>query len=90
MQSAKPAAGTGPLRREPLRASAGACGAALVSLAIRGRLHAAGSDVVRIGIIGCGARGGGAAVQAMDVDPGVRLVAMCDLFAERVQGGEGS
>ena len=49
--------------------------------------HAAGSDVIRIGLIGCGGRGPGAAVNAMNADPGVRLVAMTDIFADRVQTG---
>jgi myo-inositol 2-dehydrogenase / D-chiro-inositol 1-dehydrogenase len=48
-------------------------------------VHAAGSDVIRIGVIGCGGRGPGAAVNAMTVDPGVRLVAMTDILADRVQ-----
>ena len=47
--------------------------------------HAAGSDVIRIGLIGCGGRGPGAAVNAMTVDPGVRLVAMTDIFPDRVR-----
>jgi myo-inositol 2-dehydrogenase / D-chiro-inositol 1-dehydrogenase len=52
--------------------------------------HAAGSDVIRIGIVGCGGRCPGAAVNAMSVDPGVRLVAMTDIFADRVQNARKS
>ena len=47
--------------------------------------HAAGSDVIRIGMIGCGSRCPGAAVNAMNADPGVRLVAMTDIFADRAK-----
>jgi predicted dehydrogenase len=47
--------------------------------------HAAGSDVIRVGVVGCGGRGAGAAMNAMDADPGVRLVAMADLFEDRVK-----
>ena len=47
--------------------------------------HAAGSDVIRIGMIGCGSRCSGAAVNAMNADPGVRLVAMTDIFADRAR-----
>ena len=36
-------------------------------------------------MVGCGGRCPGAAVNAMTVDPGVRLVAMTDIFADRVQ-----
>lgn len=58
--------------------------AALGQLSLARGAHAAGSDVIRIGLIGCGGRGSGAAVNAMNVDPGVRLVAMADVFAERI------
>jgi len=47
--------------------------------------HASGSDTIKIGLIGCGSRGPGAAVNAMNVDPGVRLVAMTDVFGGRVR-----
>jgi predicted dehydrogenase len=46
---------------------------------------AAGSDTLRVGMIGCGGRNAGAAVQALEADPGARLVAMCDIFMDRVQ-----
>ena len=73
-------------RREFLKTSAAAAsGAALATTALDSRLYAAGSDVIKIGMIGCGGRCTGAAVNAMNVDPGVRLVAMCDLFMDRVQ-----
>jgi predicted dehydrogenase len=35
-------------------------------------------------MIGCGGRNAGAAVQALTADPGTRLVAMCDIFLDRV------
>ncbi|MGC9036359.1 MAG: Gfo/Idh/MocA family protein, partial [Verrucomicrobiia bacterium] len=35
--------------------------------------------------IGCGGRNSGAAVQALKADPGARLVAMCDIFMDRVK-----
>ncbi|MDZ7618839.1 MAG: Gfo/Idh/MocA family oxidoreductase, partial [Patescibacteria group bacterium] len=47
-------------------------------------VHAAGSDVIRVGMIGCGGRGAGAALQALDADPGARLVAMGDVFGSRI------
>ena len=46
--------------------------------------HAAGSGVIRLGLIGCGGRGSGAAVQALKTGKDVRLVAMADLFDERM------
>ncbi len=47
--------------------------------------YAAGSDEIKIGLIGCGGRGSGAANDAMDADPGVILVAMTDIFPERLE-----
>ena len=48
-------------------------------------LHAAGSDLLRVGLVGCGDRGTGAATQALTADPHVRLVAMADAFEDRLQ-----
>jgi myo-inositol 2-dehydrogenase/D-chiro-inositol 1-dehydrogenase len=47
--------------------------------------YAAGTDVIRIGVIGCGGRGEAAAMNAMNADKGVRLAALGDLLADRVQ-----
>ena len=51
--------------------------------------HAAGSGVIKIGLIGCGGRGSGAAANAMNAGKDVRLVAMADVFADRLQGARG-
>ena len=48
-------------------------------------VHAAGSDVIKVGLIGCGGRGSGAAANAMNAGPDVRLVAMSDIFEDRVK-----
>ncbi|MCH6552179.1 MAG: SIS domain-containing protein [Planctomycetes bacterium] len=61
-------------RREFVKASAVAATAgALLGAPL---VHAAGSDTIRVGLIGCGGRGSGAASQALGADPGVVLVAM--------------
>jgi len=73
-------------RRQFLKRSAAVAAAAAPALAIARSAHAAGNDVIRIGMVGCGGRCSGAAANAMDADPGVQLVAMSDLFADRVQG----
>jgi predicted dehydrogenase len=71
-------------RRDFLSTSATlATGATLAALAPT--VHAAGSDVLRVGLIGCGGRGTGAAKQALHADPNVKLVALGDLFPDRVQ-----
>ena len=77
---------TSATRRSFLKQSAVTATAAAGSLSIARGAHAAGDDTIKVGVVGCGGRGGGAAVNAMDADPGVRLVAMGDLFADRVQG----
>ncbi len=49
------------------------------------RLYAAGSDILKVGLIGCGGRGTGAAAQALSADPQTMLVAMGDVFADHLQ-----
>lgn len=46
--------------------------------------HIAGSDAIRVGVIGCGGRGTGAARNALDAAPDVRIVAVADAFRDRV------
>jgi len=46
--------------------------------------HVQGSDVIKVGMIGCGGRGAQAAVEALTADRGARLVAMCDIFLDRI------
>ncbi len=51
------------------------------NLAVAQSAHAFGSDTIRIGLIGCGSRGTGAAIEALGTPGGeVRLVAMADVF----------
>ena len=62
--------------------------AASLATAIPGNLglHAGGTDVLRIGMIGCGGRATGAALNALEAAPGVEVVAMFDLFKDRLEG----
>jgi predicted dehydrogenase len=46
--------------------------------------HLAGSDVIRVGLVGCGGRGTGAARDCLRGSDGVELVALGDLFPEAV------
>ncbi|HEX5220903.1 MAG TPA: Gfo/Idh/MocA family oxidoreductase [Verrucomicrobiae bacterium] len=73
-------------RRDFLKISA-AAGAAIAAPAILpGRLFGAGnSDTLRVGLVGCGGRGSGAAAQALKADPNVVLTAIGDAFAEPIQ-----
>lgn len=73
-------------RRDFLKASAlAASGAALGGLDISRSAYAAGSDAIRVGVIGCGGRNTSAVGQALRADPGARLVAACDIFMDRVK-----
>jgi len=60
-------------------------GVAAGTLALARSVHAAGSDVIRLALIGCGGRGTGAALNALNTKANVRLVAMADAFADRIQ-----
>ncbi len=51
---------------------------------LTGGVFASGDERIRVGVIGCGGRGTGAALQAAAADPGVRIVAMGDLFADQI------
>jgi myo-inositol 2-dehydrogenase/D-chiro-inositol 1-dehydrogenase len=52
-------------------------------------VHAAGNDVIRVGLIGCGSprggRGRGAAENCVHAGPNVKLVAMGDLFRDHLE-----
>ncbi len=50
-------------------------------------VHAAGSDLIRVALVGCGGRGTGAAGQALSTTSGpIKLVAMADVFDARLAG----
>jgi len=60
-----------------------AAGAAL--LAGTGGVYAAGSDTIRVGLIGCGGRGTGAGIiDCAESSKGIELVAMGDLFEDHL------
>jgi len=74
-------------RRDFLKTSSLTAGAGLAAgLSIGRSAHAAGKGGFRIGLIGCGGRGSGAALNAMNAGPDIKLVAMADIFDDRLQG----
>jgi myo-inositol 2-dehydrogenase/D-chiro-inositol 1-dehydrogenase len=77
---------TGASRRDFLKTSGAAlAGAAFAAPLILGtRASAAPGDVIRVGLIGCGGRGGGAAKNALQADPNTQLVAIGDAFQDRL------
>lgn len=84
---------TAPTRREFLyRAGAVAAGgvggiglASAAGLPLAASAYAGGGETIRIGMIGCGGRCAGAAAQSLSAGPFVKLVAMYDVFADRLQ-----
>src|SRR5690606_39743158 len=42
------------------------------------------NEILKVGLIGCGGRGTGAAVQALNADPDVHLTAMGDIFPDKL------
>jgi myo-inositol 2-dehydrogenase / D-chiro-inositol 1-dehydrogenase len=68
-------------RRDFIKASA----VSVASLGLAGRAHAAGSDTVRVGLIGCGGQGTRDLISCVNSSAGVQLVAMGDLFEDRLQ-----
>ena len=50
-----------------------------------GVMHAAGADKIRVGMIGCGGRGTGAAINCVEASSDVVITAMGDLFEDRLE-----
>ena len=69
-------------RRTFLKTSAAS---AVLATGLSPAAYAAGDETLRVGLVGCGGRGSGAAKQALRADPKVKLVAMCDAFMDRLQ-----
>jgi len=69
-------------RRNFLKVSA-ALGVTTLGVSSIQNVHAAGSDIIKIGVIGCGGRGRGAVQDAFQAVPNVKLVAMADTFEDR-------
>lgn len=75
-----------PSRRTFLKSSTvTTCGALLGAMSFSHAVHASGDDTLRVGLIGCGGRGAGAASQALNADSRVKLTAMADAFEDRLQ-----
>src|ERR1043165_4010657 len=72
-------------RRSFLQTTSTVVGGALVgALSIERAAHAAGSDEIKIALIGCGGRGSGAANQALSTEGKIKLIAMADAFPDRL------
>lgn len=73
-----------PSRRDFLKTST----IAAIGVSALGKLpgaYAAGDETIKVGLVGCGGRGTGAASQALSTEGSVKLIAMGDLFPDRLQ-----
>jgi myo-inositol 2-dehydrogenase / D-chiro-inositol 1-dehydrogenase len=78
---------SGGTRRAFLKTSlSGAAAATLLAQTNLARtVHAAGSDTIKIALVGCGGRGSGAALNALSTAGPTKLWAMADAFADRLE-----
>lgn len=72
-------------RREFLGQSVALAGALAVPTILTPRAFAANGDTLKVGLVGCGGRGTGAASQALNADKNVVLTAVGDAFPEKWQ-----
>ena len=73
-------------RRDFMKKTSLAAGGGLLlsSLPVGSSAYAAANDTLNVAVVGCGGRGTGAANQALNADPGVKIVALADLFRDRL------
>lgn len=76
-------------RRDFVKTSAALGAASLVPSAFASKLDRKIDDTIRVGVIGCGGRGTGAAFNALAAHPKVNIVAMADLFEDRLNSSYG-
>lgn len=72
-------------RRDFVKKSSLIAGATALTASPVSNLFAAGSDAIKIALVGCGGRGTGAVVNAFASGQNVKLVAMCDAFRDNLE-----
>lgn len=73
-------------RRTFVKSSAAAVLAtSALNLDVARAAYAASTETLKVGLIGCGGRGTGAAAQALRADPNTELVAMADVFPDHME-----
>lgn len=77
-------------RRNFLKGSTAVAGALGMNLGLNSGLFAAGSDQLKVGLVGCGGRGTGAAGEAMQADSQSKLVAVADLSKDAIEASLGN
>jgi predicted dehydrogenase len=77
-------------RREFLKTTGKIAAASALAGVVVPHVHAAGTDVVQVALVGCGGRGTGAAGQALATKGGpIKLMAMADVFPNRLRNSFG-
>jgi len=78
-------------RRQFLRNTGQIAAASALAAGAIPRVHAAENNTIQVALIGCGGRGTGAAANALSVKNGpIKLVALGDVFEDRVKGSYGN
>lgn len=72
-------------RRDFLKTSALITGGALLTPFTLPGAYAAGTDEIKIAVVGCGGRGTGAVFQAFETGHNIKLVGMADAFEDRLE-----
>jgi predicted dehydrogenase len=74
-------------RRQFLKATGGLAAMSALTGASVPAVHAAGSDEIRVALVGCGGRGSGAAMDALGTRKSgpIKLVAMADAYEDRLR-----
>lgn len=71
-------------RRDFLKTSTVAAAGMGLQLSLASGLYAAGDDTLKLGLVGCGGRGTGAAREALKADSNTKLVAVADAFRKPI------
>ena len=77
--------GNNPLSRRDFIRTSAAVGATSALMASGNFAHAQGGTKIRVGLIGCGGRGTGAAGNCMSSAPNIEIYAMADAFKDRLE-----
>jgi predicted dehydrogenase len=70
-------------RRDFLKTGAALSAGAMISKS--GKTFAAGSDTMRVALIGCGSRGTKDAIDCLASFDGVEMIAMTDVFSDKIE-----
>lgn len=73
-------------RRDFLKQTSGAMAGAALASTIASRAYAAEDNTIQVALVGCGGRGTGAALNALSTQGPTKLVAMADVFENRLSG----